>query len=539
MTSREARVLVLAPTGRDAALACSMLGAAGVSAEVCPTVEDLCASISDTAGAILIAEEALPPAAVQRLVTALDGQPAWSDLPLIVFAGGEFTTSSLRPLNVLGPLRNVMVLERPVRRLIFIRSVQVALRARRRQYEMRAHLEERAQLLDRERAARAEAETMNLAKDEFLMTVSHELRTPLTAIYGWARLLVTGQVREEHRGRAIETIERNAQAQTQLVNDLLDVSRAISGKMRLDVQPLDIAAVIWAAIDSIQPTADAKGVHVETNLDPEAGPIAGDGARLQQVVWNLLSNALKFTPRYGRIEIQLARKEAQVEIVVSDSGCGITPEFLPFVFERFRQSEAGTTRQYGGLGLGLAIVRHLVELHGGTVTAESRGTGLGATFRVLLPVASSRQEPTAPDANVERARRNGVSGTKNLDGLRVLIVDDDAHARELFAAIVQNAGAETRLAASAQEALQVLAAWWPDVLLSDVEMPQEDGYLLMEHVKALDKGARRSIAAIAVTAHSRPEDRRRALESGFHFHLPKPVEPSELVAMMVTLTEQR
>jgi CheY-like chemotaxis protein len=274
-------------------------------------------------------------------------------------------------------------------------------------------------------------------------------------------------------------------------------------------------------------------------MDPEVGQIAGDGARLQQIVWNLLSNAVKFTPRDGRVEIQLARREAQVEIVVSDSGCGITPEFVTFVFERFRQAEAGTTRQYGGLGLGLAIVRHLVELHGGTVTAESRGADLGATFRVLLPLASGRQGRTGPDPDVETARREGGTGTKNLEGLRVLIVDDDAHARELFAAIAQHAGAETRLAASVQEALHVLDAWWPDVLLSDVEMPHEDGYLLMEHVRALDNGARKSIAAIAVTAHSRPEDRRRALESGFHAHLPKPLEPSELVAMMVALTEGR
>jgi signal transduction histidine kinase/CheY-like chemotaxis protein len=537
MTSGEERVLILAPTGRDAALTCLMLRGGGLTAEVCRTVGDLCASVADTAGAIVIAEEALPPAAVQRLVMTLDAQPPWSDIPLIVLAGGEFTTSSLRPLNLLGPLRNVMVLERPVRRLILLRSVEVALRARRRQYEMRAQLKERAQLLDRERAARAIAESMNRAKDEFLMTVSHELRTPLTAIYGWARMLVTGQIHEEQKRRAIEAIERNAQAQTQLVNDLLDVSRAISGKVRVDVRPIDIEAAIRAAIDAIQPAADAKGIQVDTDLDPEAGQIAGDGARLQQVVWNLLSNAIKFTPRQGRVAIQLARKDAHVDIVVRDSGCGIAPEFVPFVFERFRQAEAGTTRQYGGLGLGLAIVRHLVELHGGTVTAESHGVGHGATFRVRLPVASSR-ERTEGDAEAATARRDGGRGTKSLEGLSVLIVDDDAHARELFAAIAQNAGAETKQAASAQEALQMLAAWWPDVLLSDVEMPQEDGYVLMERVNALDRTGRRSIAAIAVTAHSRPEDRRRAIESGFHSHLPKPVEPSELVAVMVSLTDR-
>jgi signal transduction histidine kinase/CheY-like chemotaxis protein len=538
MTGRDERVLVLAPTGRDAALTCTILRGEGVTAEECPSVVELCRSITDGAGALIIAEEALPPSAVQLLGRTLDHQPPWSDLPVLVLAGGEFSASSVRPLNLLGPLRNIMILDRPVRRLILARTVAVALRARRRQYELRAYLDERATLLEGERTARAAAERSNRMKDEFLMTVSHELRTPLTAIYGWARMLVTGQIREEHKRRAIEAIERNAHAQTQLVNDLLDVSRAISGKVRLEIRAVDLAAVIAAAVDSIQPAADAKGIQVETDFDPAAGAISGDEARLQQVVWNLLSNAIRFTPRDGRVTIRLARRADHAEIVVTDTGTGIDPEFAPYVFDRFRQGDSGTTRQHGGLGLGLAIVRHLVELHGGTVSVESRGVGFGATFRVALPllVAGTGRDRPEPDSDGTAALP--LPAPKRLEQLRVLVVDDEPHAVELFAAIVETAGAEARQATSAHEALEVLAAWWPDVLLSDIEMPHHDGYRLMEQVNALAAAGRRSIAAIAVTAHSRPDDRRRAIDAGFNWHLPKPVEPSELVAVIASLMDR-
>jgi signal transduction histidine kinase/ActR/RegA family two-component response regulator len=535
MTELEERILVLAPTGRDAALSCAILGQAGLSAEARHSIEALCAAIEEGAGVVLVAEEALRPPAVGRLVQTLDAQPPWSDLPLILLAGGEFASSQIRPLNILGPLRNVMVLERPVRRLILIRSVAVALRARRRQYQLRAHLEERAQLLKSERAARTSAEMANRMKDEFLMTVSHELRTPLTAIYGWARMLVTGQIRDEQKRRAIETIERNAQAQTQLVNDLLDVSRAISGKVRLDVHNVDIASIVLAATDSIQLTAEAKGIHVEADLDPAAGFVLGDAVRLQQVVWNLLSNAIKFTPPGGRIEVRLARHDGHIEIVVSDTGSGIAPEFTPYVFERFRQGETGTTRQYGGLGLGLSIVRHLVELHGGTVSAESAGVGKGATFRVLLPVRADVR-PTENSSAAEAAGEIVTAGA--LDGLRVLVVDDDPQARELLAAILENAGAEARLVGATRDALDLLHGWWPDVLLSDVEMPDDDGYSLMEQVSALSQPDHPPVTAVAVTAHSRPEDRQRAVASGFQWHLPKPVEPSELVAVIASLRQR-
>jgi signal transduction histidine kinase/ActR/RegA family two-component response regulator len=533
MTGSGETVCVLAPIGRDAELSVAMLKAEGIDATVCPTVEDLCASITDAAGALLVAEEALRPEALRSLVDCLDQQPPWSDIAVIVLAGFHFTASSERPLTVLGPLRNVTILERPVRRLILTRTVSIALRGRRRQLELRAYLDERAELLRREQLA-------NRMKDEFLMTVSHELRTPLTAIYGWARMLVTGQIREDQKRRAIETIERNAQAQTQLVNDLLDVSRAISGKVRLDVQPVDLSHVVLAAIDSMQPAADAKGIRLQTVLDPGAGPIAGDRDRMQQVVWNLLSNAIKFTPKDGRVQVVLEKRQSHVELIVSDTGVGIEAEFLPHVFDRFRQADAGTTRRHGGLGLGLAIVRHLVELHGGSVTVESDGAAAGTTFRVLIPLTIAREAREAPEEPASGHARamdaRAARALRRLDDLRVLVVDDEPQARELFSTIVENAGAEVRVAGSARDAIAILPSWNPDVLLSDIEMPHEDGYALMEQVAALEHGDDRRPIAIAVTAHSRPEDRLRALEAGFSWHLPKPVEPSELVAVIASLT---
>jgi signal transduction histidine kinase/ActR/RegA family two-component response regulator len=533
MMSAGERVYILAPTGRDAVLASDVLRNEGIDARPTDSIEELCSSIDEDAGALLIAEEALRPRALQELVDRLDRQPPWSDIGVIVMAGGEFNERDERPLMVLGPLRNVTILERPVRRLILVRTVAIALRGRRRQLQLKAYLEERADLLRREQAA-------NRMKDEFLMTVSHELRTPLTAIYGWARMLVTGQIHEDQKRRAIETIERNAQAQTQLVNDLLDVSRAISGKVRLDVQPLDLTEVVMAAIDSMQPAADVKEIDLQTVLDPDAGPVSGDRDRMQQVVWNLLSNAIKFTPRGGRVRIALERRDSHVELAVSDTGAGIESEFLPHVFERFRQADAGTTRQHGGLGLGLAIVRHLVELHGGSVMVESAGKDAGTTFRVLIPLATTvphRIEPPPDSVVVPTPPREGRS-SRLLGGLRVLVVDDEPQARELFSAIVEQAGGEVRVAGSVADAMPVLRSWAPDVLLCDIEMPREDGYALMQRLSAqVDDGA--EPVTIAVTAHSRLEDRLRALEAGFSWLVPKPVEPDELVRVIASLARRK
>ena len=390
-------------------------------------------------------------------------------------------------------------------------------------------LREAAMTLEARNRERDEASRL---KDEFLMTISHELRTPLTAIYGWSRMLSAGQLRETQRERALVAIERNAKALGQLVNDLLDVSRVVSGKLRLDVQPVSTPDVVAAAIDAIRPAAMAKNIAVTTAIGSGELTVSGDAGRLQQVTWNLLSNAVRFTPNGGRIDVEIARTADTVSIAVRDSGSGIAADFLPHVFERFRQGGAGTTRTHGGLGLGLAIVRHLVELHGGTVRAENNTAGPGATFHVALP---ARAHAPAEQHDVRRRpfedRRNGAV---RLDGVQVLVADDDLNARELLVAVLEAAGAEVRAAASTEDALMLLDTWSPDVLLSDIEMPGEDGYSLMRKVRAL-AGRRGHLAAVAVTAHARPEDRGKAFDAGYEWHLAKPIDPAELVSVIVSL----
>ena len=389
--------------------------------------------------------------------------------------------------------------------------------------------------LEREQRARLETEAASYLKDEFLMTVSHELRTPLTAIYGWVRMLAAEGLRGDQRRRAIAAVERNARAQTRLIDDLLDVSRAISGKLRLEARPVNVADVVLAAVETLGAALEAKSIRLESNIDAHIGPVVVDPDRVQQIVWNLLSNAIKFTPDHGTVRLSLRRTESSIEICVEDTGVGIDPDFLPYVFERFRQAEAGTRRRYGGLGLGLAIVRHLVELHGGTVAAQSGGDGAGARFRVLLPMRVARpdSEPatvSAPSAPLEALEAR-------LDGLRVLVVDDEADARELFASIVERAGASVLTAPSAQDALRILADGSIQVLLSDIEMPGEDGYELIAQVLANPQIPRP--IAIAVTAYARSVDRRRALDAGFDRHLAKPIEPAELVAVIASLAAQQ
>jgi signal transduction histidine kinase/CheY-like chemotaxis protein len=387
-----------------------------------------------------------------------------------------------------------------------------------------------AQTLDERNRERDEASRL---KDEFLMTVSHELRTPLTAIYGWARMLSTGQIRDAQRPRAIDAIERNATALQQLVNDLLDVSRVVSGKLRLDIDTVSLPGVVGAAVDTVRPAAHAKNIRLVTTAGDGDLVVSGDAGRLQQVIWNLLSNAVRFTPAGGRIEIAMARVADAIEIVVRDTGPGVDPRFLPHAFERFRQGAAGTTREYGGLGLGLAIVRHLVELHGGTVAASNNDPGPGASFRIMLPARTAATG--AFESGEPPAAHIGTSGVPTrIDGVRVLVTDDDMNARELLAAILENAGAEVRAAASAEDALMILQTWTPEVVLSDIEMPGEDGYGLIEKAHRLTTG-HVSLVAIALTAHARPEDRVRALEAGFQWHLAKPIEPSELLSVIATL----
>jgi PAS domain S-box-containing protein len=393
---------------------------------------------------------------------------------------------------------------------------------------------ERANLLARERAARAEAETANRAKDDFLTTLSHELRTPLNAVYGWAAILKTGQVDETTRAKAIDTIMRNSNTQVQLIDDLLDIGRIASGKLRLEVQSVALGPVIDAALDAVRPAALAKSIDLQTDIDVGAGPITGDPNRLQQVAWNLISNAVKFTPVGGRVAVRLRRAASHVEIVVSDSGCGITPELLPYVFERFRQGDSSSTRVHSGIGLGLTLVKHLVELHGGTVTAESPGANQGATFTVRLPLSVA----LVPAAISERSHPSPEisSGTlARLDGLRVLAIDDDPDALNLVATILGRAGATVDLCSTAAQGFEMLMAKPPDVLISDVEMPGEDGYSLIRRVRALDPMQGGRTPSIALTAYGRREDRLLAISAGFSMHVPKPVDPVELTTLVAGL----
>ncbi|WP_168060369.1 PAS domain-containing hybrid sensor histidine kinase/response regulator [Candidatus Manganitrophus noduliformans] len=401
--------------------------------------------------------------------------------------------------------------------------------------ERRRAEEERVGLLAREQQARREAEAANRAKDEFLATVSHELRTPLNAIYGWARLLQMGDLDRETVTSAYETIERNAKAQAQLIDDLLDVSRIIAGKLRLDVRSIALKPVIEAAIETVQTAANAKGITLDSTFDERIESISGDPDRLQQVVWNLLSNAIKFTPTGGRVEIELRRIDSAIQIRVEDAGIGIHPEFLPYVFDRFRQAERVSTRFYGGLGLGLAIVRHLVELHGGTVSAESPGEGKGANFTVTLPLKVLSEE--SPDPEMKRSEETmPPTPAMMLEGVEVLLVDDEADARELLTLILQRSGARVITVSSTREAIDRLKRKKPDLLVSDIEMPGEDGYSLIRKVRAREaERGERSVPAVALTAYAGRADRRRALMAGFQKHVPKPVDPAGLVAVVAGL----
>jgi PAS domain S-box-containing protein len=394
---------------------------------------------------------------------------------------------------------------------------------------------DREETLKAERAAREEAERVGRLKDEFLATVSHELRTPLNAILGWATLLQRLQPGSEDHARGLETIERNARVQGQIIADLLDMSRIISGKVQLDVQAIDLNDVINAALDAVKLSVEAKRLRLRVTLDARAGRLRGDPGRLQQVFWNLLTNAVKFTPSGGHIDVVMERVNSHVEVSVEDSGLGIKPEFLAFVFDRFRQADSSTTRRHGGLGLGLSIVKHLVELHGGSVRVKSPGEGLGSTFVVALPISVIRTEDTEqPDQTTFSDVDVSTIALPGLQGVRALVVDDQADARILICRLIEEHGGRCALAGSGADALKILEDEDVNILISDIGMPDFDGYQLIRKVRTME-GAARNLPAIALTAYARNDDRQRALLAGFQMHLSKPVEPRELVAGIASL----
>jgi signal transduction histidine kinase/ActR/RegA family two-component response regulator len=531
-SNTEERVVIIAPVGQDAEAMATLLAAEGFQTEIFSSLADAREGLLE-AGTLLLTEEALELTQMSEFLETLKAQPPWSELPVIILTrGGE--SHLVKMLDLIAEAAgSLTLLERPMRATTLSRSVQVALRSRRRQYQAR-------DLLIREQVMRSEAETANQIKDEFLATVSHELRTPLNAILGWATLIRRDNFDNASLPRAIQVIERNARAQAQLIEDLLDVSRMISGKLRLNAKPIELISVIRAAIDSVQPAAEAKGVHLEMVLDIKADRVFGDANRLQQVVWNLLSNAIKFTPKGGRVQVKLERIDSHARIIVNDTGAGISSEFLPHVFEAFRQADGTTTKRQGGLGLGLAIAHRLVEMHGGTLSVASEGEGLGASFTMSIPIETVQ---TASQAFAD-STKVAIPDSKSFDaelpslsGLRILAVDDEVDTRDMVRGVLEEFGADVVTAGSAKEAVDALRGWQPDVIICDIGMPGEDGYALIRQVREMEAAQRRNTPAIALTGYVRIEDRMRALAAGFQMFLPKPVEANELVITIANLIE--
>jgi signal transduction histidine kinase/CheY-like chemotaxis protein len=518
-------VLVYAPIGRDGELSAQVLERAGLWTTTCVTLEDLCTALEAGAATAVVTEEALSTQALDRLAAVLSGQPKWSDLPVVLCStGGNVGRVNALRTRALDGLGNVMVIERPMQTRTLLAAVHAGLRARRRQLALRDVFVE----LER---SRSEAEEANRTKDEFLAMVSHELRTPLNAILGWSRMMTAGRLGEAQRERAIATIERNAVAQAKLIDELLDVSRIISRTLRLSLRALDWRSVVEATAHSMAPAAEAKGLALSVVVDPEPLPIMGDSDRLGQIVSNLVGNAIKFTPAGGRIMITLRNGNAgSAKLSVRDDGIGIREEFKAYVFDRFRQADGSRTRTHGGLGLGLAIVRHLVELHGGNVTVESEGVGKGTELTVTIPLLA---EGALAVGGSDRPPQSALS---TLAGIRVVVVDDEQDARDLVAAVLEQAGAVVTSVGSAEEAMHAINERPPSLLVSDIGMPGEDGYALIARVRALPAESGGRVPAVAVTAFTRDDDRARALRAGYTAHVAKPIDPAELVTLVSNVT---
>jgi signal transduction histidine kinase/ActR/RegA family two-component response regulator len=558
----EQRVLVLAPVGRDASVVQMVLSAAGYRAEPCDSLPTFNHHLAAGAGLGIVTEEALKGEHVARLKRWLEEQAPWSDFPFVVLATKQAGPRSPQALALLESLGNAVLLERPLNAETLVSAARAAWRSRTRQYDTRPHLDEqqrihrenerlfeaernaaralavsRDALLAVERHAREQAELASRTKDEFLATLSHELRTPLSAILGWVHLLKARAPTAADIAKGVEVIERNARAQAKLIDELLDMSRIIAGSVYLDLQPVAPGAVIEAAIASIQPAADAKSIAIERSIDAETGPVFGDPHRLLQIVWNLLSNAVKFTHAGGTIRVEMRAEGEAIRIDVIDDGEGIPVEFLPFVFDRFRQADGSIARRHGGLGLGLAIVRNLVQLHHGSVHLASEGVGRGTALTVLVPLmpasAIERFLADAAGSAPVAAAPERSGDVPALTGKQIVVVDDEADSREMISRILTEQGAHVVIAASADEATLALRARPADLLISDIGMPRVDGYELVRRLRADGQ----CVPALALTAFAREEDRGKALAAGFEAHLAKPFEAAALVASALRLTE--
>jgi signal transduction histidine kinase/CheY-like chemotaxis protein len=516
----ENRVLVFMPTGRDAALVCATLEQADVSAQACADARTLEKEIAVGAGAVLMAEEGLQNGTLEHLIDTFNRQPVWSDLPVMLFAGNAQSSEKL--LTAIGTRLNATIVERPIRVTMLISAVRGALRARQKQYQTRDLLNQ--------------LEESDHQKDLFLATLSHELRTPLNSILGWIQLLrdSSGSIDARH---GLEVIERNAKAQSEIISDILFVSRIITGKFTPDLQPIDLIPVIEEAVEVVLPSIESKHIDLKVCFDPQIKQIKGDHERLKQVFWNLLSNAVKFTPPTGRIDVSAEVSGEHVEIEISDSGMGIDPEFLPFIFERFSQADSSYTRKVGGLGLGLAIVRHLVEIHGGSVSVKSEGTNKGTTFTIKLPVLAAEQP--FPAANEELAEPDESTKTKKLPtGIKVLLVEDNDDSREMLTVLFAQSDLQITAVASVAEALRAIEQVKPDILISDIGMPEQDGYDLIRKVRQLPSEKGGGIPAIALTGYASLQDRALALKAGYQEHLSKPVDIDELFELVKNMLDQ-
>jgi hypothetical protein len=514
---RQRRVLVHAPMARERTLVAHMLGRAGISHAICPDLPALARAIPEGVGALLLGEATLDEPGLDELIQAIDDQPPWSDLTVLLMAGTTRRHIGMRTLQRVRRLGNVTLVARPIRSAVVLSAVESALRSRARQYELR-------EVLVALHEAREQADASNRVKDEFLATLSHELRTPLNAMLGWASMLRSGQVHGPLVARAHEIIERNARAQHALVADLLDVSRIITGKLALTPAPVAVVPLLMASIEAVAAAAEAKRVSISTHVEDPEAMVIGDRTRLQQVFWNLLSNAVKFTPAGGSVDIDAHVDKDQVVIAVNDTGIGIDPEFLPVVFDRFRQADATTTRLHGGLGLGLAIVRHLVELHGGRIEVRSPGAGQGATFLVWLPRLESAAASAPATAASSRALREPVK--IDLHGVRVLVVDDDLDARELLSAILREAGMRPTFVNNTADALDAMASG-PlfDAIIYDLAVPDHGGDALIAAIRDDSNRRHRGVPAIALTASAGESDQVRARGAGFDAFLDRPIDP--------------
>jgi len=534
-------VLILAPLGRDAELAASVLCSSRIVSKPCQSLSELSECLGaegNSVGALLLAEEALAsPADCAILTEWLEHQEPWSDLPIVFFTRpGRPTRVTERRLEVLGPRGAVIVLERPVRRAALLGALRVALQSRQRQYQVRDLLECQRRAGIELQKARLEAEAADRAKDEFLAILSHELRTPLNAILGWTFLMKDSRNDESLMSQGLAVLQRNTKTLIELMSDLLDTSRIITGTLTLDFQEVDLKQIVRSSVETLRLEATGKGVALESLVEiPEEVSCRawGDEARLHQILANLLSNALKFTPERGSVTLRLRKAEASATLVVKDTGKGISPEFLPHVFERFSQERA-SSRNNSGLGLGLAICKHLVELHRGSISAHSQGPGHGVMIKVELPILASKDDSSAEPPGARDPANQVEMPDPRLKNIKVVAVDDNADSRELLKAILERSSAEAVVVSSGREALAAIKNVHPNVLICDLAMPEMDGYELLENVRGLEPELGR-LPVIAFTATARNEDRARVLRAGFQAHFAKPADPNKLVTTILKL----